>query len=66
MRDPSRIPLILMRLEALWRTQPDLRLGQLIGNVYNYSYGQDPYFDEDAKFIKKLEEFYHVAPRRTP
>ena len=33
-RDPKRIPIILKRLENIWRRFPDLRLGQLIENVF--------------------------------
>ena len=34
MRNPNRIPKILRRLQDIWERNPDLRLGQLIGNVY--------------------------------
>ena len=49
MRDVNRIPQILKRLEDLWKKYPDLRLGQLIGNVI-----QDPalYYVEDEKLMK--------------
>jgi hypothetical protein len=63
MRDPNRIPQILERLGKLWKENPDLRLGQLIGNVYHYPSGIDPYFDEDETFIHNLEFFYR---RTTP
>ena len=48
----------LSRLEDLWVRYPQLRLGQLIGNVFNYALGKDPYNVEDEDFISALEEFY--------
>ena len=33
MRDPKRIDGMIERLRALWKAYPDMRLGQLIGNV---------------------------------
>ncbi len=33
MRDPSRIPQVMHSLKALWIKNPDMRLGQLIGNI---------------------------------
>lgn len=55
MRDVSRIPEILKRLEELWKKYPDLRLGQLISNVI-----QDPalYYVEDEQLIDYLEQYY--------
>jgi len=44
MRDPDRIPRILEKLRRYWERYPDLRLGQLVGNV-NTRY--DPYHLED-------------------
>lgn len=49
---------VIERLYELWIKHPELRLGQLIGNVYHYPSGLDPYFDEDFKFIDKLEAGY--------
>jgi hypothetical protein len=49
---------ILKRLELLWLAHPSLRLGQLIGNVYYYPSGIDPYFDQDYDFMDNLEEYY--------
>ena len=54
MRDPNRIPEILKRLEKLWQKYPDLRLGQLISNVF-----ADPYDFEDEYFMDELEDFYN-------
>jgi hypothetical protein len=45
---------ILNRLGVLWLDNPELRLGQLIKNVYK----EDFYSVEDYEFIEKLEEYY--------
>ena len=34
-RDPSRIPEILFRIQRIWEQQPNLRLGQLLINFMN-------------------------------
>lgn len=49
---------IMERLIKLWKDNPNLRLGQLIGNVFHYPSGIDPYHWEDFDFIKVLEEYY--------
>lgn len=38
-RDPERIDGLIERLRALWKANPDLRLGQLIMNC-----SDDPYY----------------------
>jgi uncharacterized protein YihD (DUF1040 family) len=64
MRNPKRIPNILERLRKVWEAQPDLRLGQLIENVFNKYIGPDDkhnwcmYQLEDKKFIEEIEKFY--------
>ncbi len=64
MRDPKRIPEILQRLQKLWELNPDMRLGQLIENVFPNRPGMDPkysrtaYYLEDGEFIDTLEKFY--------
>lgn len=58
MRDPKRIPKILGRLRALWEANPDLRLGQIVGNAFHYPSGEDPYYVEDEAFIKRVEEVH--------
>ena len=60
MRDPKRIPKILKRIERLWKKYPDLRLGQLIVNVYGIN---DIYYKEDAAFIETLEEYYNLEKK---
>ena len=54
MRNPNRIQPILDRLRKLWEAHPELRLGQLIGNVFDYSSKPDIYYFEDEEFIDKL------------
>ena len=44
-RNPDRIPIMLAALEAAWRTNTDLRLGQLIYNI-----------DQDLKFLSRCED----------
>jgi hypothetical protein len=53
LRDKNRIPEILKKLEEVWKKNPDLRLGQLISNVW-----PQPFFPEDDAFIKAIEAFY--------
>jgi uncharacterized protein YihD (DUF1040 family) len=60
MRDPNRIPRILKHLQDIWERNPDLRLGQLIENVFpNTEYDFiSAYYLEDEDFLKALEEYY--------
>ncbi|MCK9369520.1 hypothetical protein M0R04_06405 [Candidatus Dojkabacteria bacterium] len=54
MRDPKRIPKIIKRLEKIWKKLPDLRIGQLIENVFR----GNGYYYEDDEYIQILEDFY--------
>ena len=56
MRNIRRIPLILDRLEILWKRYPDLRLGQLIGNVIDENIAL--YYIEDEDLINLLTKHY--------
>ncbi len=56
MRDPKRIPEILNEIKGIWSSFPDLRLGQLIGNVMTDS--MDFYYMEDEELIKILRDHY--------
>lgn len=56
MRDPKRIPEILNELKSVWSSFPDLRLGQLIGNVMTDS--MDFYYMEDDDLIKVIRDHY--------
>jgi hypothetical protein len=54
MRDPERIERILNLIVALWKRNPDMRLGQLL---YNYGGFKDAdYNTEDDETEKNLEE----------
>ncbi|OGY66354.1 MAG: hypothetical protein A3I89_01585 [Candidatus Harrisonbacteria bacterium RIFCSPLOWO2_02_FULL_41_11] len=53
-RNPKRILKILKQLEKVWKKNPNLRLGQLIGNAVS----GNVYNCEDDELIKKLEKFY--------
>ena len=55
MRDKERIWPILTELAAIWNRYPDLRLGQLIGNVAE---GTALYYAEDDDLIAQLKAFY--------
>lgn len=50
---------VIKRLTELWLDHPDLRLGQLIGNVFYFPSGIDPYHYEDSDFIAMLENGYN-------
>jgi hypothetical protein len=54
MRDPKRINQILAALRGYWHANPDLRLGQIVGNCTPP--GKDPYYLEDHDFIVALDE----------
>ncbi len=52
MRDPDRITPTLEAVEKLWRTMPDMRLGQLMWAIA----GRDPFHIEDEDTVKRIEE----------
>jgi len=60
LRDKNRIPKILKRLQFIWEKNPDMRLGQLIGNVFPCTPDTqiDTHFFPDETFISMLEIFY--------
>lgn len=55
MRDPKRIDGYLNVIEQIWKTNPDLRFGQLVLNVL-----RDPssYYAEDADTLAAFKEVY--------
>ena len=55
MRDPNRIEPMLALIREIWYKYPDLRLTQLIMNALKMN--QDPYYVEDEKLKKALEEY---------
>ena len=48
-RDRNRIPVILAKLGELWQANPDLRLGQIMGNA------SITFYTEDDKALKELQ-----------
>ena len=58
MRDPKRIDVILQEIGAIWHKYPDMRLGQLIGNVLE---GPSLYYVEDDSLAKALKDMYEGA-----
>ena len=58
MRDPKRIDVILQEISAIWHKYPDMRLGQLIGNVLE---GPSLYYVEDDSLVKALKDIYEGA-----
>ena len=58
MRDPKRIDIILQEISAIWHKYPDMRLGQLIGNVLE---GPSLYYVEDDSLVKALKDVYEGA-----
>jgi hypothetical protein len=58
--DDSQKQEILERLLEVWKANPSLRLGQLIGNVYHSTDrgGVNLYYQEDYPLLKSLEEAY--------
>ena len=56
MRSSNRIPNILDSIQTIWSQYPDLRLGQLLGNVMrDYTY---LYYVEDEDLIYELKKYY--------
>ena len=55
MRDPKRINKVLAAIGEVWEKNPDLRLGQLLSNVY-----RDPalYYIEDDKLVEEIKKYY--------
>ena len=58
MRDPKRIDVILQEISTIWHKYPDMRLGQLIGNVLE---GPSLYYVEDDSLVKALKDMYEGA-----
>ena len=58
MRDPKRIDGILQEISNIWHKYPDMRLGQLIGNVLE---GASLYYVEDDGLVNALKDMYSEA-----
>lgn len=57
-RDPNRIPVVLDKIQTLWKQNPDLRLGQLLVNVLPYGITHRELFNlEDDKVLDALERY---------
>ena len=56
MREPSRIPEVMARIQKLWEQHPDLRLGQLLLNIHYPATAI--YFMEDDEIVTQLELMY--------
>ena len=56
MRDPKRIDRILQEISNIWHKYPDIRLGQLIGNVLE---GTALYYVEDDGLVQALKDMYN-------
>lgn len=56
MKDVSKISKTLNEIEKIWNENPDLRLGQLILNLFLTPYSL--YFVEDEDLVDKLKEYY--------
>ncbi len=61
MRDPNRISNILKAIEEVWRSNPDLRLGQLFVTATNMSGRKvvcpEMFYVEDDVLIKGIEQY---------
>ena len=50
---------VLERLARIWEQHPDMRLGQLIENVYHHESPDHCFYHvSDEEFVSKLENFY--------
>lgn len=58
MRNKNRIEPTLNEIRAIWMDNPDMRLGQLLCNVF-----RDPalYYVEDEDLIKALKTYYQYV-----
>jgi hypothetical protein len=58
MRDINRIKPTLKKIEDLWLSNPDLRFGQLVVNIFRAE-EQNPkiFYAEDDVLLEKLNEF---------
>ena len=54
-RDASRIPEILATIGELWLANPDLRLGQIIGNAAITFYTED---DKALMGLQQWRDYY--------
>jgi len=63
MRDPDRIDAMLADLAAVWRKNPDMRLGQLVVNLVRPKEPCPEVFSfEDTKLHKRIRKALDDAP----
>jgi len=56
MRDPERIEPMLDLIREVWKTSPDMRLGQLLSIATRYAPGYaDVFYVEDDRLAEGLE-----------
>jgi uncharacterized protein YihD (DUF1040 family) len=55
MRNPERIDRIIELVKKKWKSNPDLRLCQLLGNCFDTL---DLYYVEDSDLEKQLNDCY--------
>lgn len=61
-RDPDRIPKILAQLGELWMANPDLRLGQIIGNATISYYTEDDEASQNLHWLSVVTHSRKVKP----
>jgi uncharacterized protein YihD (DUF1040 family) len=58
MREPKRIPRIINKLEKIWETMPDLRLGQIMYILHtNAKTGADLFCVEDCFLEAEIDKW---------
>lgn len=55
-RDPNRIDIVIEMLRAVWKQNPEQRLGQLLVNIDTQSDSPDLFMLEDDRFLQVLEK----------
>ena len=58
MKDPKRIKKVLREIEKVWKKYPDLRLMQLIGNVWIEEQFESYYIKDKilVRYLKRYKE----------
>jgi hypothetical protein len=54
MRDPARIPVMLVAIGELWAKNPDWRLGQLMVNTVRPDLGRSLFYIEDDVLLQRI------------
>ena len=62
MRDPNRIEHVLGTIRRIWEKNPDLRLGQMIDNLFGVGdIDKVLFYIEDKELEKRLWEMYESS-----